>query len=128
MGVNLPGNEPPQLVSRAGVVFQHDGGEFGWTSQCKNSAISVSFDPDNEILIEINDKDWVNKLEACLALRDNIPEVRLARKAVWSKVLAGRGILNAIFAPRAILDDPLKNDKLVKAKLPEEQPQRRTHC
>jgi len=73
MSMNLLGLEVPQLVSLASEVSQHDEGFITTTSQLSSSAITPKFDPDDTMLMKINDKDCLDELEVSLKLMGNVP-------------------------------------------------------
>lgn len=49
--------ELPQLVIHASIVYQHDGGVILMTSQLSSFVMSPKFNPDDAILMKIDDKD-----------------------------------------------------------------------
>jgi len=112
----------PLLVSVANIVYQHDGGVIGTTSQLSSSAITVKLDPDDARLIKINDKDCVGELVAFLAivaLRDDVPFGNMARTGnndfvtVCSKELPSPDVRDDESVIVAGTEDPLRNDRLV---------------
>lgn len=135
--MNLPALEVPQLVIAANKVYQHDGGIISTTSQLSSPAIAVKLDPDDAMLMKIDDKDCLDELVAFLAisaltLRDNIPFGRIAGTGgnndmgtVRSKGLPSPDVRDAESVLRMMSEDPLRNDKLVRLN---DQLQRRTRC
>ena len=71
--MNLLGNEGPQLVILAKIVCQHDGVEIKTTSQLSNCTNAPKFDPDDTMLVKIDDKDCLDELVAFLVVTDYVP-------------------------------------------------------
>ena len=69
--------EVPHLIILSLIVHQHYGCVILRTSQLSSSAIAVQLDPDDTMLMEIHDKNYLDELEGgcavTLALRDNVP-------------------------------------------------------
>lgn len=120
MSMNLLGLEVPQLVSLASEVSQHDEGFITTTSQLSSSAITPKFDPDDTMLMKINDKDCLDELEVSLKLMGNVPCGTWRRNndsvtvCSCSKELPSPDVHDDVTALVIALDDPLNNDRLVK--------------
>ena len=71
--MNLLGNEGPQLVILATIVCQHDGAEIKITSQLSSCTNDLKFDPDDTMLVKIDDQDCLDELVAFLVLIDYVP-------------------------------------------------------
>ena len=54
--MNLPAVEVPHLIILSLIVHQHYGCVILRTSQLSSSAIAVQLDPDDTMLMEIDDK------------------------------------------------------------------------
>ena len=117
--MNLPALEVPQFIILASIVYQHDASIIFRTSQLSNSAISPEFDPDDAVVMKINDEDCSDELVAVPALMDNVPSGKLARKnndifAVCSQKLSGPDVNDDETVLLTVSEDPLHNDRLVK--------------
>ena len=71
--MNLLGNKVPQLVILVSIVYQDDGVKILTTSQLGNFAVALICDPDDTMLVKIDDEDRLDELVAFFALIDNVP-------------------------------------------------------
>ena len=116
--MNLPGLELPMPVIAAHIIVQHNAVAFTHRS---NFAI-FHIDPDDAMLIKINDNTCIDEREASIAvLIFNATRERLVRNndivTVRSKELFSRVVLDDVTAVVIAIDVPLHNGRLAKAKL-----------
>ena len=134
--MNLPAIQVPQLVILLSKVYQHNRGLIVRASQLGSCTNTVKLEPDNGMLMKINNKGCLDELVAfptvrALALVDDVPFCLPGTNndlvTVCTKVQPGPDARDDEGIVLGRVEDPLRNDMLVN-KSHNGQLQIRTSC